>query len=162
MVAVGFAAFFLYVKFVVQPQAGDVSSGVPCQEGPPLAEVEQALQQQAALVEWLEAIGDVTVLPTSCGEETDSRGEIMIFVPSKSVSDAVQEVLESDYRCHQPHEPRRTRGAINRMTHNPSVALLTGEAQRRSTEAASTASTTRSTVMPSSRWASPAGADKPN
>lgn len=96
VVAVGFAAFFLYVEFVAQPQAGDVSSGVPCQERPPLAEVEQALQQQAALVEQLEAIGDVTVLPASCGEETDSRGEIMIFVPSKSVSDAVQEVLESD------------------------------------------------------------------
>lgn len=95
-IGVVLAGLFLYVKFVGQPQAGDVPSGVPCSEQPSLVEVEEALEQQRALVERLEAIGDVTVLPTACGEAPDSRGEITILVPSKSVSDAVQQVLEAE------------------------------------------------------------------
>ncbi|WP_024285165.1 hypothetical protein [Cellulomonas sp. KRMCY2] len=96
MITFAFAGFFLYVKFVGQPQAGDVPSGVACSERPSLAEVERALHDQAALVERLEALGDVTVIPTSCGEAADSGSEILILVPSKSMSDAVRDVLESE------------------------------------------------------------------
>ena len=96
VIGVVLAGLLLYVTFVVQPRAGDVPSGVPCGERPSLVEVEDALEQQRALVERLEAIGDVTVIPTACSEGPNSRGEITIMVPSKSVSDAVQQVLEAE------------------------------------------------------------------
>lgn len=90
------AAFFVYGKFVAQPQAGDVPSGVPCDELPSMAEVEQALERQADLVERVEALDNVMVYPSSCGEVPDGGTEIMILVPSKAVSDAVQDILRTE------------------------------------------------------------------
>ena len=91
------AAFFGYGKFVAQPQAGDVPSGVPCDELPSMAEVEQVLERQADLVGRLEALDDgVMLFPSSCGEAPDGGTEIMILVPSKAVSDAVQDILRTE------------------------------------------------------------------
>lgn len=91
-----FAGFVLYVRFVAQPQAGDVPSGVSCDQLPSLADVEHALERQALLVERLEELGDVTVLPRSCGNEPHSGAEIVVLVPSKKLSDDVRDVLEAD------------------------------------------------------------------
>ncbi len=47
-------------------------------------------------VERLEELGDVTVLPRSCGDDPGSGAEIVVLVPSRELSDDVREVLESD------------------------------------------------------------------
>lgn len=88
------AGLFLYVRFVGQPSAGDVPSGVACEDLPPRAQVEEALEQQRDVVERLEALGDVEVLAQPCGEAVDGGAQIVVLVPSKAVSDAVQDVLD--------------------------------------------------------------------
>lgn len=91
------AAFFVYATLVVQPQAGIVLSGVPCDELPSAAEVEQALERQADLVERLEALDDgVMVFPSSCAQAPHDGTEIMILVPGKAVSDAVQDIMGTE------------------------------------------------------------------
>jgi len=59
------------------------------------AEGVRALEQ-AGLVERLEALGDVEVLPSSCGEGSELGTEIMILVPSRAISDAVQRILRGE------------------------------------------------------------------
>lgn len=91
------AAFFGYATFVARPQAGIVLSGVPCDELPSRTEVQQALERQADLVERLEALDDdLMIFPSSCGQGSDDGTEIMILVPSRAVSDAVQDIMGAE------------------------------------------------------------------
>lgn len=97
VVALLAAAWYGYGTFVAQPRAGDIPSGVACDALPSSAEVLRALEEQADLVKRLEALDEnVMIMSSQCSDAPDSGSEVVILVPSKAVSDAVQDVLRTE------------------------------------------------------------------
>jgi hypothetical protein len=89
--------YFVYVGMVIPREAGNVNSGVACDDLPSRTEVEAVLKDQAGLVERIRALDasvDVEAFP--CSSDDDGGSEIVIFVPSRSLSDEVRRILKEE------------------------------------------------------------------